>query len=814
MNTLRPIGTITSGLLALAAMAQPNPYGCHYFRNHPHPPVALTDAQRDQIQETIARSDTFDILHYDIAIDVTRYNLQQIYASTTVDYRALMADQLFIRFDLFDLIVDSVTSPEGPLTFTYDGEFLKVDFPVAPIVGEDRSLTVHYHGHPHRDPDWGGFYFESNYIYNLGIGLTTIPPNFGKVWYPCFDSFVERATYTYHVKSAGTYRLHGQGNFLGEQQLLGDTVIRSYELMQPIPTHISAIAVADYQDSTYIHNGANGDIPVTLTGKPANLPGMVSRFGDLGAAIDACEYWYGPYPFERVGYVLTTDGALEIPTNVGYPQFMTTESVSNNRGLFTHELGHHWWGDIVTPHVHNDMWLKEGPAEYSTHLIEEWLGGQEDLIKAVKDNLKYILGQAHLNDDGFQALSPMPDEHIYGTHTYYKGAAVMHNLRGYLGDEVFRQAMRDIQDQYGYMTITAEGFKDALETVTGEDLDPFFDAWVFAPGYAAFEVRDWSYQQVGPDVVLDLSIGQKLYGTTQYHQQVPLELTAISPDGTVFETMIMASGLESAVSVNCPFVPEMVTLNRNQRLNQCRLDDEITVVPGETFASVLPYSGFRVYENTLVDTTIIRVEHMWSDPDQAPISPDITVMGNRHYYNVDGVWPAGTSLRGRMDYSGINANNFDFDLVGDDETGVVAVWRPNANAAWEVYWDQTVNTGAVTNGIGNITLNTLEKGQYAFAKGIVTIGMDELGSEQGELELYPVPTEGELTVSGTAPVNAVLLFDVFSTNGGLVQRSTHKASGAFTATLDLTDVADGGYVLRAMTTGGELVGTRRFEVAR
>ena len=40
-------------------------------------------------------------------------------------------------------------------------------------------------------------YFASDLIYNLGIGLTTIPPNFGRVWYPCFDNFVERATYTY-----------------------------------------------------------------------------------------------------------------------------------------------------------------------------------------------------------------------------------------------------------------------------------------------------------------------------------------------------------------------------------------------------------------------------------------------------------------------------------------------------------------------------------------------------------------------------------------------------------------------------------------
>ncbi|MEO8588707.1 MAG: M1 family aminopeptidase, partial [Flavobacteriales bacterium] len=434
MKSLRLLGAVVLVLIVRTAHAQPNPYGCHYFRNHGHTNAPLTAAERTQIDETIARSDTFDILHYDIAIDVTRYSAHTIFAATTVDYRALMPDQTYIRFDLLSLVVDSVTSPDGPLTFAYDGSFLRVDLPVAPVVGEEHALTVHYHGDPHRDPDWGGFYFESNYIYNLGIGLTTIPPNFGKVWYPCFDSFVERATYTYHVKSAGTYRLHGQGTFLGEEQLLGDTVIRSYELPQPITTHLSAIAVANYQDSVYIHTGANGDIPVTLTAKPANLAGMVSRFGDLGSAIDALEYWYGPYPYGRVGYVLTTDGALEIPTNVAYPDFMTTQSVSSNRGLFTHELGHHWWGDVVTPHIHNDMWLKEGPAEYSAHLIEEWIGGEAAFVKVVKDNQLYVLKQAHVDDGGFQPLSPMPDEYIYGTHTYYKGAAVVHNLRGYLGD--------------------------------------------------------------------------------------------------------------------------------------------------------------------------------------------------------------------------------------------------------------------------------------------------------------------------------------------------------------------------------------------
>ncbi|MEZ4791894.1 MAG: hypothetical protein R2811_17980, partial [Flavobacteriales bacterium] len=254
-------------VLCGSAFAQPNPYGCHYFHHGSAPHPVATDADRTQIAETIARSDTFDILHYEIQLDVTDFTNAMIHAATTVTFKALMPDRDFIRFDLFELVVDSVKENGEPRSFTYDDQFLKVDFAVPPAVDEERSVEVFYHGNPHRDPEWGGFYFASGYIYNLGIGLSSIPPNYGKVWYPCFDSFVERATYTYHVKSTGNYRLQGQGEFLGEVQLGGDTVVRSYTLPQAIPTHLSAVAVADYSVSASTHTGVNGDIPVTLIAK-------------------------------------------------------------------------------------------------------------------------------------------------------------------------------------------------------------------------------------------------------------------------------------------------------------------------------------------------------------------------------------------------------------------------------------------------------------------------------------------------------------------------------------------------------------------
>lgn len=744
---MRITTTLLTVLLVLAAWAQPYRMGCRILHEPYRPGPELSALQRTQIDQTIARSDTFDILHYDISLDVTRVQDQWLSGACAVTFTPRLPGQTSIRFDLYDLIVDSVTSGSGVHPHAYDGEFLTVDLLGAPAVGEQRTLTVHYQGSPHRDPDWGGFYFESGYVYNLGIGISTIPPNFGKVWYPCFDSFVERATYTYHVKSAGTYRLRGQGDFLGEVQLGGDTVVRSYGIGRALPTHVSAVAVSSYVDSTYLHAGAYGTIPVTLSAKPAQLAGMVARFGDLGGAIDACEYWYGPYGWGRVGYVLTTDGALEIPTNIAYPQFMTGQPVSDNRQLLSHELGHHWWGDIVTPYIHNDMWLKEGPAEYSGHLVDEWVYGHDQFITTVLNNQYDVLKNSHLQDGGFQPLSPMPDPYIYGHHTYYKGASVMHNLRGYLGDTLFRQAMTGVQQVFADTALDAAGFRDALEQVTGSDLDAFFDAWVFAPGFSVFVVDAMSAAPQGGSWSVDLTLRQRLRGTTAFHEAVPLDVTLIGEGWQRSEHQVVADGELTTVSLTTPFEPVMAVVNGHRRLNQARMDHEFVIRPGESFSSTLPRVDFRLFPEAVPDSALFRIDHIWAAPEASQTTAEVEAISGTHYWVVDGLWPAGTHLSARINYYGASVSQLDHDLYDATEAGAAVLYRAHPGQPWTTYPHQVVVAGSLTNGTGYMELDSLLQGEYALGKsGAIATVPGGAGDDAEELRVYPVPAWDELQV--------------------------------------------------------------------
>jgi hypothetical protein len=311
-----------------------------------------------------------------------------------------------------------------------------------------------------------------------------------------------------------------------------------------------------------------------------------------------------------------------------------------------------------------------------------------------------------------------------------------------------------------------------------------------------------------------VEVGQKLRGTTQLHQEVPLDITFIAADGTTNEQLITVSGLASSVTLDVPFRPAMTVLNRGNRLNQARMDHEIQVVPNTPFGNSLPYVEFRLFATALVDTTLVRVEHIWSGPDQTPLATGIQAISGTHYWNVDGLWPEGTALNARIYYDGEQANALDFDLVGGVEPGMVVLYRRTPQEPWAIHPDQTISMGNSTNGSGSIAINTLLKGQYAFGRGAEVIGIAEHAEVPLRLELGPVPATDRLVAKGEFDGAAELVWDIIGMDGRIAQRDIATAAGTFVHTLDVSHLAPGAYVLHVSEAHGSMVLDRKFQVAR
>ncbi|MFO7733110.1 MAG: HEAT repeat domain-containing protein, partial [Candidatus Aminicenantes bacterium] len=119
---------------------------------------------------------------------------------------------------------------------------------------------------------------------------------------------------------------------------------------------------------------------------------------------------------------------------------------------------------------------------------------------------------------------------MFDAHTYPKGARVIHMLRSLLGDEPFFRTLSHFLHRYAFEAVDTADFIRSVKTVTGRNLDWFFDQWLFKPGHPVFEVSsEWDpaskVVRLRVAQVQDLSKGVPIF-------RVPVSIKLVTPAGT------------------------------------------------------------------------------------------------------------------------------------------------------------------------------------------------------------------------------------------------------------------------------------------
>lgn len=793
-------------------------YGCKNKHHHHFSKASeLTPEQLAKVTTSNERSDTLDILHYNISLDFTQFNQQEISGSCEISIKSKMDDVSSITLDLLALNIDSVVAQNELLNYSYDGDFLTVEFSNALNIEQELTFEVFYYGNPTPAASgFGGLVWQNGIAYNLGIGLGATPYNYGRGWFPCFDTFVERSTYEFNIISSLGKRAYCVGTFMGQDTLPNGDLLRSYEMNQEIPTYLAGIAVGDYDSWQSTHTGTFGDVPLEILARPNDLNTVVNSFQYLDESVDNLEYWWGEYPWERVGYVMTGNGAMEHPTNVAYPISLADDGpVPVHNEVMAHELGHHWWGNVVTLNGPENMWIKEGPAEYSSHTFYEHVFGRDDFLTVVKNNLLLVMEEAHIDDSGYQALSPMPYEQTYGTHTYQKGALVIHNLRGYLGDSLFRVGMQSVLAEFAYGHMDAQQFRDHLTTATGVDMGPYFDAWIFAPGYAAYEIDKMTSTAVGNNFEVELQVQQKLHAATVFHKQTPLAVTFMDESFNVHHDQIMADGEFSTVTVAVPFEPSTVFLNGDHELNLAVIGDQNMLT--DDGPTGIAYGGIGANVQSNVDSSFIRIEEYRVAADPSPTNIYNARVATGRYFRVAGVLNPGTEIRGSLSYIGGDEEDLDYDLVKITEDSLVVLYRANPEDDWAEYDDYEIKTlGSTTDGNGFIFIENMQLGEYTLANAdIPMVANENILNEKIDWILFPNPASDRVELQGTLSQNGTYQVEVYDIRGNQVlEKNMEVANEQFSITMNLQKLPNGFYVAVIRDENGKEWGSQTLEVVR
>ena len=802
----------TTGVWAQPDLNGHDFHGCHFFHKKITPPLPGGDDRNGNCGSN-ARSDSIDILNYAVTLDLTQFAQQIISATCEITFTAKQDGLDFLPLDLLDLTVDSVVHNGTLLPFDYDELLLNVHLPTSLNTGETMEVTVHYRGHPTADPSgFGGFVFENGYAYNLGIGLSSNPYNFGRSWHPCFDNFVERATYDINIISNDGRKGYAIGQFLGETDLGGGLALRQYRMDLPLPTYLVGTATSNYAAVQRQHTGAYGTYPTLLVSKPGDTTQMKTAFQYLPEAIDMLEAWYGPYRWGQVGYVLTTAGAMEHSSLIAYPDFSIDggPNFGMNR-LMAHELGHHWWGNITTLSCPENMWIKEGNAEYSAHLFFEYVFGKENFTKVVKDNFYNVVRNAHVDDGAYLPLSGLPYENTYGTHTYYGGAAAMHNLRGYLGDSLFQQGMRSILDAYEFQSVDAEQFRDQLTSNTGVDMTSFFEDWIYSPGYSLFEIDSVHLAPSGNAFEARIFVEQKLHHAPHMHTNVPLEVTFFDENWQTHTAQFMASDQFTEAVVEVPFQPVWQVLNDRHTLNLARFQDrEVVKNLGAIDIDYCDLSNMQAIALPEGDSALVSFVHYLGAADPA----EGTQISSTHYWRFGGIIPPGFNAKVTLNYKGSNPGDLDHDLTNLPEDSLTLVWRPRPGIPWAQYPYFKKTPLNLSDGNGFIRIDTLLPGDYAFAAGSLPVatGVFDLGEKPGvELSIFPNPATVQVTVQAFLPSNSLMKIALFDATGKLLQEETAQANGGLLAqTLAVGSLPSGVYFVKIVDENGATLAAEKF----
>jgi aminopeptidase N len=415
----------------------------------------------------LAGNGGYNVTHYSLDLDYQRAG-NQLTATAVI---AATATESLSRFDL-DLRgfeISRLTVNGLPATFARDGQELIVTPRLGLRAGRPFVVRVQYAGQPATvvDPDGS----SDGWILTPDGAFVANEPQGSPGWYPANDNPRDKATYDIAITVPEGITAIGNGRLVSSRTQRGKTTWRWSE-DSPMAPYLATATNGVFE----LRTSAAGGVPLYHAVDLAEVPnGAFDRLEAEAEIIDFFSALYGPYPFSSGGGVVDhapeVGYALESQTRIQYAKTPDATTV-------VHEISHQWFGDAVGLTVWPDIWLNEGFATFSEWIYDERHGGppaqQQFGVRYARDA-----------SDPFWSRPPADlggPEYLFTGPPYGRGAMTLQALRGKVGDGAFFALLRQWYARNRYGNVTTADFVALAEEISGQQLDAFFDAWLYEPG--------------------------------------------------------------------------------------------------------------------------------------------------------------------------------------------------------------------------------------------------------------------------------------------------------------------------------------------
>ncbi len=555
---------------------------------------------------------SYDVLHYQINMNIDIPGDSVRTASVLIDCRSETDTLTAVDLHFRGMAIDSVTVDGEPKLFFWEPDQLLIQLGSAIDQGDSFQVAVYYHGHPVTSGG-DGLFIDSDVTYTMA------EPEGARLWYPCYDKPSDKATADLNITVPDGYIVASNGLLVGTvKDDKAKTVTYSWSENYPIATYLVSLAISRYATFSHWYYGQEDTMEIACYVPPADSANAVKDFGNLPDMIACYSELFGLYPFIEEKYGTATfpwGGAMEHQTctSWGFP------IPGNNYWdwVVAHELAHQWWGDWVSPDDWRDIWLNEGFATYSEALYWEYLYGDWGLRSYMQEMQDYYIWWEANYGMRFPIYDP-PRGYMFSSTEYEKAGCVLHMLRFVVGDSTFYDILRTYGATYSYGNAVTEDFQGVCETLSGQDLDYFFDQWIYDQGHPEYVFVWTAEEQKGVGYQLNVTVAQKQHNAPIFDMPVEL-IIATATDGIsdtvtvdeateVFQFVLQDEPLTVQLDPNRWLLCEKEEIHATEPIVVMRswtIDDAMGnqngwLTPGETvdFIISLENQGATAYEMT------------------------------------------------------------------------------------------------------------------------------------------------------------------------------------------------------------------------
>ena len=424
-----------------------------------------------------ANMELYDVTFYDLEMDLNPVS-EILTGTTTVLVEVLGESLATIDLNLMNnMTVSGTTAAGASATFTHSSNVLTITLDRTYLTGEMVTVSVDYSGNPEGD----GFGWDT---YGGDPLIWTLSEPYGaRHWWPCKDLNTDKAD-SVDLRVTVPDDLIVASNGLLESETVPSPGKKTFHWKEryPIPTYLVSLAIHPFATFSNTYTGLDGTttMPVDYYVIPDYLGQAQAGYPITVNMIEAFAEGFGEYPFINEKY-----GHAHFPWGGGMEhQTLTSLSYSAyTQHIISHELGHQWFGDMITCADFHHIWLNEGFATWTEAYWLEMSQGTEAYRQEMNDAAYYGDGTIYVeNPNNFWEIF---DYYL----SYQKASWVPHMLRGMLGDQDFFAGLLAYRESLGYASATTEQFRDIMEEVSGRDLDNFFQQWIYGAGHPQYLVN-------------------------------------------------------------------------------------------------------------------------------------------------------------------------------------------------------------------------------------------------------------------------------------------------------------------------------------